>query len=137
MSGITPSQATLPSPSPSSLELEGPPLPPYATIEVESEGRWFKDPWGKTVFLGRTRIMRRLLATLVRRRMEAPGQPISTTELFHQAWPDHHIPHHSAQGRVFMALSRLRTLGMAGILVHAGGGYLIPENVDVTVKVAS
>jgi len=133
MNSITaaPSQPSLPA-----LSSEPLPLPPYATLEVDSEGRWFKDPWGKSVFLGRTRVMRRLVATLVRRHTDAPGQPITTAELFRAAWPDENVRHQSAQSRVFMALSRLRALGMAGIIVHTGVGYLIPENVDVQVSVA-
>jgi hypothetical protein len=131
MNSITPSEPTL-----SALALQELPLPPYATLEVDSEGRWFKDPWGKTVFLGRTRVMRRLLATLVSKRIEAPGQPLTTTELFRAAWGDESVRHSSAQSRVFMALSRLRAFGMAGIIVHTSAGYLIPENVDVQVKAA-
>lgn len=134
MNSVIPSQPSLPS-LPSSDPTPAP-LPPYAVLEVDSAGRWFKDPWGKSVFLGRTRVMRRLVATLVRRRMEAPGQPMTTAELFRSAWPDESVRPSSAQSRVFMALSRLRALGMAGIIVHTGAGYLIPENVDVQVKAA-
>ena len=110
-------------------------LPPYASIEVDSEGRWFKDPWGRTVLLDRTRVMRRILRALVRRAVDAPGEPMTTHELFREGWLNENVRQTSAQSRVYMALSRLRAFGLAGVLVRSGAGYLIAREVSVHVKV--
>src|SRR5512140_3644770 len=133
MNGITPSEPDLSKLT--DLTPDPLPLPPYATLEVDADGEWFKDPWGKVVHLGRTRVTRRIVATLVRRHVDAPGQPITTEELFRAAWPDENVRYTSMQSRVFMALSRLRALGLAGIIVHTGVGYLIPQQVQVHIVV--
>jgi hypothetical protein len=112
------------------------PLTPLAApvLEVAPGARWFREPTGRVVYLGNTRVMRRLLAALVARHREAPGSPMTTGEIFRAAWPSESVSVASAQARVYMTISRLRSFGLAGILVHRGDGYLLAPHVTVHVK---
>jgi hypothetical protein len=108
-------------------------------IEIDADGRWFKDASGRLVLLDRTRVMRRLVSALVRRYVEAPGEAMTTEELFRAAWPNHDVPVSlaSLQSRVYMTLSRLRAFGLAGVIVCARGGYRISPDVTLHVKTAA
>jgi hypothetical protein len=115
------------------------PTAPQAAIEIDAGGRWFKDRSGRLVLLDRTRVMRRLVAALVRRYVEARGEAMTTEELFRAAWPNDDVPvaHASAQSRVYMTLSRLRAFGLAGVIVRAHDGYRISPDVTLDVKTAA
>lgn len=108
-------------------------------IEIDLDGRWFKDKTGRLVLLDRTRVMRRLVAALVRRYVEAPGEIMTTADLFRAAWPsDDILPSHaSIQGRVYMTLSRLRAFGLGEIIARARGGYRIAPDALLEVKSGS
>ena len=60
---------------------------------------------------------------------------MTTHELFREGWLNENVRQTSAQSRVYMALSRLRAFGLAGVLVRSGAGYLIAREVSVHVKV--
>jgi hypothetical protein len=103
-----------------------------AAIEFDPNGRWFIDRFGRRVSLARTRVSHRLVAALVARWQKSPGAAIPTDEIFDIGWDSANIRHESAQSRVYMAMSRLRALGLGKVLAHAPSGYfLAPDAVRV------
>ena len=104
-----------------------------STLEVDAQGGWFVEPMGRTVELRRTRVMRRVVAALVQRWVENRGEPIPTDELFKIGWAAENISPASAHSRVYMAMCRLRGLGLSGIVVNMGAGYMIEPSIDVRI----
>jgi hypothetical protein len=94
-------------------------------IEFDPNGRWFIDRLGRRVNLTRTRVTQRLVKALVARWQKSPGAPIPTREIFDIGWDSANIRHTSAQSRVYMAMSRLRALGLGKVLTYGRTGYFL------------
>lgn len=105
--------------------------PAPKALLVHASGAWFTTLAGARVDCSRRPLHRRLLAALARRRLEAPGEPISSQELLEIAWPGERILPRAARNRLYVALSRLRTLGLEDVLQSAGAGYLLDPAVPV------
>ena len=71
----------------------------------------------------------RILAHLVQRRGQAPGEPALTTALADAGWPNERMQDDSARARVKMAISALRRDGLRALILTspAGGYYLSTE----------
>ncbi|RYG67985.1 hypothetical protein EON77_15965 [bacterium] len=70
---------------------------------------------------------RKLLGLLVRRAIDRPSVPVSTTELIAHVWQGERLSQTSAQNRLYVAIARLRTEGLAASLRQVGDGYLLHE----------
>jgi predicted component of type VI protein secretion system len=101
------------------------------TLVVSDDARWFRRADGDPVHLGRRGALRLLLDVLVGTRMRAPGVALDVDAMFTAGWPEERIARESAQARVYTSVQRLRGLGLDGILITRGDGYLLDPAVDV------
>lgn len=76
--------------------------------EVAADGSWFQVRGEARVDLRRRRVLRRVLAALVRRRAE----PITHEELLAEGWPGERPTAASGRARVHVAVADLRRLGL-------------------------
>lgn len=105
------------------------------TVEFDHEARWFRDLSGRLVLLEGKRVMRRLVLALLRRHLEAPREVMTPRALFEAAWPaDPTASEAAVRSRVYMTLCRLRQFGLAGVIVHLGGGYRLSPYVVAVVR---
>jgi predicted ATPase len=79
-------------------------------------------------------LLRRLLARLVERHRDAPGEGLTLDELREAGWPDEHVLEASAVNRVHVALTELRRRGLKGCLVRRGGRYLLDPSLRVEIS---
>jgi hypothetical protein len=100
---------------------------------LDSSGLWFESPDGQRVGLDRRHTLARILAALIARWRDAPGQPIEAGVLLEAGWPAVRIHPDSASLRLRVAISTLRKLGLAPILAYDQGGYFIRSDVAVVI----
>jgi pSer/pThr/pTyr-binding forkhead associated (FHA) protein len=106
---------------------EGPPT----SLAVAADGTWFRPPGAPRVSLVRRENLTRLLRALLDARGAQPGKPLTTDALFAAGWPGERIQGPSAAGRVYVALTSLRNLGLRDFLVRAEGGYLLDATASI------
>jgi hypothetical protein len=95
--------------------------------EIAQDGSWFA-VGGERVDLGRRRAAKRLLAALVRARVEDPGTALDKDTLIGIGWPGQRVRRDSATSRLYVAIGDLRSLGLEPVLqTHLGGYRLDPE----------
>lgn len=102
-----------------------------AALIVGAEGRWFKTAGRAPIHLLRQRAMRLILDRLVQQRLEGGGAGLSVADIFQAGWPDENIKPQSMQNRVYVALSKLRKLGLNDLLLSRDDGYLLDPVVPV------
>lgn len=93
---------------------------------VHVDGTWFRTTQGETVHLGRRRAMRRIMHFLA---SAEAGNTYAWDDLFEQGWPGERATPESARQRVYVALSSLRKLGLADVLLTEEDGYLLAPGV--------
>jgi hypothetical protein len=105
-----------------------PPLPalePAAqgTIFVLGDGGAFRvapNPW---VEIPLRSPLRRVLSALAEARLAQPGKALDMKTLIDAGWPDEKILPIAARNRLYMAISKLRTLGLGDALGRSSRGY--------------
>jgi hypothetical protein len=100
-------------------------------LTVSLDGRRFHLASGEEVMLMRRRAPRLVLLRLVEERLTHPGRTLSVADLLAAGWPGERVLPEAGQSRVYVAISTLRRLGLAGLLVHTGSGYLLDPGKDV------
>ncbi len=75
--------------------------------------------------------LRRVLLALVEARLRSAGRALSAGEVQEAGWPGEKMFAESAAARVYMAIRRLRELGLGAALRTVDAGYLLDANVDV------
>jgi predicted ATPase len=100
-------------------------------LVVGYHGFWMTLPSGERVDLGRRAACRRILWALGRKRLNAPGEGLSLSELFEVGWPGVRAQPKSADWRVYDAMKTLRKLGLASRLCCADGGYFLSPELEV------
>jgi hypothetical protein len=101
------------------------------TVLAPSHGRWVRTAGGIHIDLSRRRALRRLVGALIDARIHRPGQPLKSDELISAGWPDERLVGEVSLNRLYVALTRLRQLGLMDILVSASDGWLISPAVRV------
>jgi hypothetical protein len=94
-------------------------------LVIARDGSWLQPPGGDRVSLRRRENLGLLLRALARARAEQPGRALAIDELFRAGWPDQRIDARAAAGRVYVALTSLRNLGLRDVLVRRDDGYLL------------
>jgi len=94
-----------------------------ARVSVSRDGAWFSVDRVQVSFERRANL-RRLLAALVRRRIEAPGRSLPLTELFSAGWPGERVTPRVLEDRLHTAVQTLRDLGLRTLLEHDVGWRL-------------
>lgn len=88
-----------------------------ARFVVHRDGAWFSND-GVVVSLERRANLRRLLAVLLRRRIEAPGQNVPSSELHAAGWPGERLSSRVLEDRLHTAMQTMRDLGLRALLLH-------------------
>ncbi|MCB9665130.1 MAG: helix-turn-helix domain-containing protein [Alphaproteobacteria bacterium] len=83
------------------------------------------------VDLSRRPVARRLVQALVAHRVEVPGGVLSASALREAGWPGERMSPEAASNRLHVHLSRLRSLGLEGLLEHVDGGWRLRPDVAI------
>jgi len=100
-------------------------------LRVGPKAEWFQLPGQERVELRRRVALRRLLDALATRRLTAPGIAFSPHELFERGWPNVKIQPESAMSRLYLAVWKLRALGLTHVLLNQTDGYLLDPEVPL------
>lgn len=100
-------------------------------IVVGDGARWLAVGSGARFDLCRRVLLRRLLAHLVARGVEAPGEPCPARELIAAGWPGERIPIECAMNRLYVALCYLRKYDLAEVLRSDPDGWFLDPSVDI------
>jgi predicted ATPase len=119
-----------------SLAPRGPGLAPLtpmrAGLVIGPAARWFALGEGARVDLGRRGAIRLILLGLVERRLAIPGATLAAEALLGLGWPGERVQADAGGTRVRVAVSTLRRLGLAGLLLTREDGYLLDPRVPVS-----
>ncbi|MBK7078007.1 MAG: FHA domain-containing protein [Myxococcales bacterium] len=106
------------------------------TLTVTAACDWFRVGPAEPVSLARRRLLARVLAGLVEARQQTPAVPVTPQRLRELGWPGERMFAASGANRVYLAVGRLRRLGLEEIIASDGDGYLIPVAIDLEVVTA-
>jgi len=98
---------------------------------VAGDGSWFRPPGGARVSLANRDNLSRMLRALLEAYHLQPGSALSTETLFTAGWPGDRIRGPAAAGRVYVALTTLRNLGLRHVLRRVPGGYLLDAKTKI------
>jgi hypothetical protein len=94
------------------------------------ELRWVASPRGPQQRVGSA--LRRILEGLVQRHEERPGEALGVWELCELGWPGEQPVYEAGANRVYVALNRLRNLGLRELIERHDGGYRLAPDTVVT-----
>jgi len=100
-------------------------------LHVTADAETFWQPGMPSTSLETRVPLRRLLAALVRQRMQNPHVPMTVQAAFEEGWPGERAHPDAAATRVYTAIFSLRRLGLRGVLVRRRGGYLLDADIVV------
>lgn len=107
------------------------PAPPRAhTLRLSRDGRTLELS-GRPVDFSRRGPLRRVLLALVEARLDEPGRALSAVEVQAAGWPGEKMYPESGAARVYMAVRRLRELGLEAALLTRDEGYALDPALDV------
>ncbi len=73
----------------------------------------------------KARAARLVLAALVQRRLAAPGVALPLDALFEAGWPGERIARKAAANRVYVTLTKIKNLGLRGLILSRDDGFLL------------
>lgn len=94
-------------------------------LTIGPEARWFEAPGAKRRSLERFAAARRILDHLARERLAQPGRGVSGQDLFAAGWPGVTIAPQSANNRLYVALAKLRKMGLKVFILRDEQGYFL------------
>ncbi|NOU33915.1 MAG: hypothetical protein HOO96_38980, partial [Polyangiaceae bacterium] len=106
------------------------PRRPRITVELSRDGRWLGVA-ARTFDLTRRGPLRLVLVALAELRERAPSQALSVAEVQAAGWPGEKMHRDSGAARVYMAVRRLRMLGLESALRTSDAGYAFDESVEI------
>ncbi len=107
---------------------EAPRAPRSATqplLVIGPDARWFRVEGREPVSLFKARAARLILARLAGLRLASPGAALPLEAIFEAGWPGERIAPKAAANRVYVTLSKLKSLGLRGLIVSRDDGFLI------------
>jgi hypothetical protein len=72
-----------------------------------------------------------VLLALVVTRLARPGEALSAAEVLAEGWPGERMFPESGAARVYMAVRRLRALGLEATLRTSDEGYMLDPRADI------
>lgn len=100
------------------------------TLRLSRDGRTLELS-GRPVDFSRRGPLRRVLLALVEARLSEPGRALSAVEVQAAGWPGEKMYPESGAARVYMAVRRLRELGLEAALLTRDEGYALDPALDV------
>ncbi|NUP06830.1 MAG: AAA family ATPase [Polyangiaceae bacterium] len=104
---------------------------PEGALVLSSRTLQLRLPDGAVVDLSTKGHQRRLVESLIERRLSAPGQPSSVADLLSAGWPGERVLALTGANRVYVAMSALRRMGLRAHLVRRDDGYLLAPTLPV------
>ena len=105
---------------------------PAPRLVIAAGAEWFRVGDLAPVII-ETRIpLRRLLLALGEMKRKDPGSVLSVTAAFEAGWPGERMRAESASARVYMAIRRLRALGLEEVLLTTEDGYALSSLVRIS-----
>jgi hypothetical protein len=101
------------------------------TLCLEKDARTIEIS-GKKIDLGRRTSIRRILLALAHAQRE--GRALSTDDLIAAGWPGERMRRESGTARVYMAIRRLRALGLEDVLHTRDEGYFLDSKIDLRIE---
>jgi tetratricopeptide (TPR) repeat protein len=99
-------------------------------LVVGPAAAWFRVEGGHPVRLRARPTLKRLLLRLVEERVAAPGSTVANDELIGAVWPsDARLPRALLRNRLYVAIRKLRTLGLGELVVRGEDGYRLRAEV--------
>jgi transcriptional regulator of acetoin/glycerol metabolism len=105
--------------------------PSSSALTIARDGSWMRTAGREVVSLRRRENLGLLLRALAQARRDRPGRALSIEDLFRAGWPDQRIDAKAAAGRVYVALTSLRNLGLRDVLTRNDDGYLLDPGAEV------
>jgi len=103
--------------------------PRRAVLRLARDGRTLLLD-GAPVDLARRGPLRRVLVALFEARLRRPGEALDTHAVLAAGWPGERMFPESGAARVYMAVRRLRVLGLDAVLTTTDGGYALDPRAD-------
>lgn len=104
---------------------------PRRRLTVHPEGRSFRVDDRTAVDLSRRRALPRLLTRLARHHIGGANHGLGWPALVEAGWPGEVILADAAWSRLRTSIRTLRKLGLEGVLITIGSGYLLDPECDV------
>jgi tetratricopeptide (TPR) repeat protein len=99
---------------------------------IARDGSWFRAPSGSaSISLDRRKAIRGVLAALAQHRRDRPGEAAPLSTLVEAGWPGERIVAGAGAERVYAAVATLRRLGLRGVILQKGEGYLLSPEVPL------
>lgn len=105
-------------------------VPAAIVLTLTRDGRSF-ELCSREIDFGRRGPLRRILVALAELHEASAGRAMSVTELLAVGWPGEKMLRESGTARVYMAVRRLRMLGLDPILRTSDAGYGLDESVVI------
>jgi len=103
-------------------------------LTVTTDGSMLALPDGTRVKLETRPALRALLLALVHHRTSSPGASMPTSELVARGWPNERMKPKAGADRLYMAMSRLRQLGLRDLVKRRDDGYLLDPDVPMRIE---
>jgi predicted ATPase len=107
------------------------PSPVAVALTVARDGTWLEREGGARFDLTRRKAVRLVLLALTAARVDRPGEALTWEALLAAGWPGERPVTDSGLKRVYTAVWTLRTLGLEGVLLTRGDGYLLDPSAAV------
>jgi hypothetical protein len=107
---------------------------PTAGWRTTSDAAQVLSPDGARIDLLTRPVLRRILGSLVAKRVAAPGEALDVEALLSAGWPGERVQRAAGVLRVYTAIKRLRALGLKALVCTAQEGYLLDAGAPITVS---
>lgn len=100
-----------------------------APLLVGEDASFFRlSETGDAVSLVRRKAVRAVFQALVEARLSRPGVPVAVEALVAAGWPGERMVAGAGTERVYAAIATLRRMGLRGLILQQGDGYLLPAD---------
>lgn len=103
-------------------------------MTIANDAKWFQPPGGARQDLARYAAARKILQRLAQHRTDSAGVGLALDSLFEAGWPGVTIAQESASNRVYVALAKLRKMGLKQLLLRNEEGYFLDPDVPLVVS---
>ncbi len=100
-------------------------------LVVGPYARWFRAPGCQWQELRKLGTIRRILYALVVERRRSPSTKLPLMALRSAGWPKEKIQVESGANRVYVALNKLRKMGLDGIILSSDSGYYLNPDIKL------
>ena len=111
-------------------------IPEVPTLSFGASFEWMDTALAGRIDFSKKPVLAKLLARLVRARLEAPGVYVSRAVLVAHVWEGERLARPIADNRLAVSIASLRKFGLRGLIEASGGGLRIRPDVHIEVATA-